>query len=263
MQRYDKMALTPEQYSLGRSVQEKNGTVYSEQKFGSRKSLYIGGMIIGSTMVESNLNIGAITNQEFRLFLAAFNKKLYKRLRNEVHLYNLKIPRSGPVSKKDVSIWNAIPIGSFFYNLDLSAAYWQIAHRIGYIDTNTFRKYLEDDRYKQAKRLCFSFLGRENKMTYFHPDQKTSFEIVCDMTVLRNVYDNVRNELNKIIVTASKNAGEFIEYNTDGIAVFYTKVDVVKKYFQSEGLVFKITKCKKHSNTHYLSGSVLRKYKNQ
>jgi len=214
-------------------------------------------------MVESNLNIGTITNQEFRLFLAGFNKKLYKRLRNEKLLFDLKITRSGPVSRKMTATWQKLPIGSFFYNIDLSAAYWQIAYRIGYIDTITFQKYLEDDRYKQAKRLCFSFLGRENKMTYFHPNQQTPVEIRCDMTVLRTVYDNVRNELNRIIVKAAEHAGEFIEYNTDGITVFHTQVNQIKKYFQSESLMFKITKCKKISDTHYLHGAVLRKFKNK
>lgn len=261
MARYDKMALTSDQYTLGKNVQEKNGNAYSEQYFGSRKSLYRSGLIIGSTMVESKLNIGEITNQEFRSFLAGFNKKLYKRLMNEKLLFELKIVRSGAVARKDFTAWKKLPIGSYFYNIDLSSAYWQIGYRLGYIDQKLFDKYIQDDRYKQAKRLCFSFLGRENKMIYHTPGGSNSYEIKCDMTALTTVYDNVRNELNRIIISASEASGEFIEYNTDGIAVYHTEVAAVKSYFKSQGLIFKITKHKKISDTHYSSGSISRRFK--
>jgi hypothetical protein len=54
---------------------------------------------------------------------------------------------------------------------------------------------------------------------------------------------------------------EYIEYNIDSITVMADKVNAIKDYLKQNDLLFKITECRKVSETQYLSDYNLIKFK--
>jgi len=148
-----------------------------------------------------------------------------------------------------------------FFNIDLSSAYWQMLYSLGYIDEKYFKKYMYDDKYKQAKRLCVSFLARECKATYYNQETKTPFTITCDIEPLYNVYRNVRYQLYNMIQEIIFELPEYIEYNIDGITVYGTSnVELVKRRFKEMGLIFKTTMCFKIDENCYKYGSKIKNF---
>lgn len=237
-----------------------NSTPAKEQFMGARKKLFAHQALVATTCSESNLNIGDLQVRQFYSFLSIFNKHLYARFRNHPELFDLKIVYQGIAREKNTEFWRTLNVGTYFYNLDLSSAYWQIAHKLGYISESLFLRYQDVDSYKQAKRYCISFLARTNRMRYYHSN--VEWTVTCDNTLFRQVYDNIRNELYRCIQCSLEEVGTWLEYNIDGISVMATDVDVARLALKRLGLTFKITECRKTSDTEYLYGSIARKFIN-
>jgi len=258
MNNYANAGVNSQVYELCKNTQIQNRAKYSEQSFGSRRSLFVKGNMIATTAIQQNLDIGKLTNQQFVSFLGRFNRQLYQQFQIYPVIFDQEIKHLGVARDKNIQLWDKLEVGSYFYNIDLSSAYWQVAYRLGYIDPTMFEKYLRNDDFKQAKRYCISFLARRNFMTY-----ENDVKITCDTSFLVRVYDNIRQELYKIIETAVNQAETYLEYNIDGISVMADKVDVVKKCFKDEGLLFKITQCRVMPDNRYLYGHKTRKFKNK
>ena len=77
---------------------------------------------------------------------------VYKKFLKNPDLYDLDIKTEGLSRQKNKEYWDTIPDNTFFYNIDLSSAYWQIAFRLGYLDKRMFDRYMLDDQYKKVKR---------------------------------------------------------------------------------------------------------------
>ena len=143
-----------------------------------------------------------------------------------------------------------MPIGSYFYNIDIRSAYWQIAFRLGYISEKMFKKYVDVDSYKKAKRYCISFLARTNRMQY--TSKGVSDIVICDTTLLRQVYNNIRSELYKVVQDSLANDIPYIEYNIDGVSVMKEDLQKITDFFSNSNIKYKITECKKVSEHEYL-----------
>lgn len=247
MQKYNQLEVSYEDYDRIKSIQEANKTKFNEHIYGSRRSLYVNDTLIASCSITSSLNIGQISNAQFVSFLGLFNKHLYSRIISNQDLLNLKIEFKELSRDKNIALWQSIDNGTFFYNVDLSSAYWQIAHRLGYISTELFKKYQNQDEYKEVKRYCISFLARTNTMKYSNRDS-----ISCDISVLQRVYDNIRNELYTCVRKCLTDTTEWLEYNIDGVSILSKEVGIVKKCLTDMNLEFKINECVKISDTEYL-----------
>jgi hypothetical protein len=209
----------------------------------------------------NKLDLGELKKGQFYSFLGGFNRNLYSRFKHNPDLFSVKINYKGVARSKNYQYWDTLEDGTYFYNIDLSSAYWQIAYRLGYLSDKLFQTYLELDAYKHAKRYCVSFLARKNKMVYTTEEGK--IEIACDTSVFKNVYDNIRNELYKTIQEALIGIENYVEYNIDGVTVMKDDVARVKKAFREEGLKFKVTECRKINDKEYLYGNKIRRFKNK
>ena len=89
------------------------------------------------------------------------------------------------------------------------------------------------------------------------------YEIHCDNSVLQKVYDNIRNELYNCVQKSIFNVSDWLEYNIDGVTVMSDNLDAVCEEFKGMGLAFKITECRKVSETEYTYGSKLRVFTNK
>lgn len=246
MKDYAKFEVNAERYDAIKNIQTRNGTPFNEHRFGSRKNLWVNKSIIASTATYSNLQLGELPQEQFVAFLAGFNRHLYTQFDKNPTLFDLKIQFNGISKQKNTPLWNSMKIPSFFYNIDLDSAYWQIAHRLGYISNTMFERYKDQDEYKQAKRYCISFLARTNSMSYAN-----GYEIQCDISPLQRVYDNIRNELYLCIQKCVQCAENCVEYNIDGLSVLVGDIQPVKNCLYEMKLDFKITECVKISPTHY------------
>jgi hypothetical protein len=253
--RYDIESLTinSEQYSERVVTQVENQNGFKEQVHGSRKKLYVYDRLVASTTPSSYLDLGGIDKRQFSSFLGHFNKKLYSQFSKHPELLDKEVKFYGTARHRNIKTWNAMPVGTYFYNIDLKSAYWQMAYRLGYIDQSMFDNYIDLDDYKTAKRFCISFLARPNKMVY-HTKQGQKYEIHCNTDVLKRVYTNIRNELYRLIQTSLNGNETYIEYNVDGVAVPSKLVPMVKEFFAKEGLRYKTTFCQKINDKQFTYG---------
>ena len=156
--------ISPLQYNELISIHKTNGNVMSEQVFGSKKTLWVNGKISAIIGETNSLDFGGLDPKYFTSFLGQFNKQLFSQFQKSPTLFNLDIkPISSSVRAKNMDAWSNIPIGTFYCSIDFKSAYWQFAHKLGYLNTQMFNRYMPDDNYKVAKRFCISFLGRQNK----------------------------------------------------------------------------------------------------
>ena len=258
MLNYKKLEVDIVEYAKLKQIQLENNTDIREHIIGSRKKLYARNMLIATTTNVGSLDIGDLTKFQFNSFLGGFNKSLYNQFRLYPNLYNKKIDFKGVARSKNIDKWEAMSNGTFFYNIDIRSAYWQIAHRLGYISDNLFNSYLDIDSYKQAKRYCISFLARTNRMEFTFNNDK--YIIICDTTALRQVYNNIRNELYKVVQESLEDINDWIEYNIDGVSVYESDLSKITSHFTKHNIKYKITECKKLSDKEYSYNGYIRHF---
>jgi len=259
MSRRKKMEVSAKDYALIKKNYEKANRKYFEHFTGSRKTLSNEKNEPICTFVSSNsLDLGNLSKQNFFSFLGLFNKNLYRSFLENPNLIEMSIDFKGLSRKKSRKNFDALNEGEFFYNLDLNNAYWQIAHQLGYIDDKFYFKYKDNDDYKTVKRLCISFLSRQNRKMYFMPDGDF-FTITCDTSVLQQVYKNIRNTLYLIFSELSEETNYFA-FNIDSIYIGKNDLQYVKQSLHELHLDFKLTLCQKISSTEYSFGKKIRKF---
>jgi hypothetical protein len=256
---FKKIEYTSDKYSFLKSVQIDNGHFMKEHLIGSRKNLYRDKNLIASTSISSNLSLGGINQKQFISFLGQFNKELYKQFSKNENLYSLNINFYGTARHKNKNGWSSIEDKEQFYNIDLSSAYWQVAHKLGYISTKFYLKYKDYEAMKSAKRYCISFLGRKNKAIYYK-DGMVANTIECDTNILKLVYGNIRKQLYCYIDSVLNGIEDYVEYNIDGVIVKTKDLDMVCTKFNELGLEYKITLCVKISDSSYYHGKTLKIY---
>jgi hypothetical protein len=205
------------------------------------------------------LELGQISDAQFSSFIGAFKKSLYKNILANPELFTKKIIFNGTSRGKNREAFNSVPTESYFWNLDLSSAYWQMGYRLGYVSKKFYEKYIFNDDYKIVKRLCFSFLARSNYKTYTYNNE--NYTIECNTQLDQQVYDNIRYELYNIISGALEIAGDnYVDYNIDAISFTNKARKEVVKYFEEQNLVFKLIPAIKVSPTHYELKDIVRKF---
>lgn len=237
---------------------------FAVEKFGSRKFILVNGNYAYTERSGEGIETG-LPAREFVAFISGFKRSLNSQLKKNPELLDLKVPYNGRVSQKYNMTYDAMVEGDKFYNIDLSSAYWQIAHRLGYISTKLFNRYMPLDTHKHAKRLCISFLGRRR--------EKTTYDIVDGVYAERKevlskrdeqIFMNIRHELYTVISGIVEQLGSSVlEFNTDGISVLPNKREQVENYFTELGLIFKVNVCVKQNNIQYLHNTKLRNFKIQ
>ncbi len=250
--RFIRFEKTPERYDLSIQTQVGNRTPFREHYTGGRKKLIVYEKMISTTAKKQNLNLGKLPNKRFSAFLGRFNKQLYKRFRTIEHLYDIDIKFTGASKGRNDALWNTMPNGRYFYNVDVKKAYWQIGHKLGYTDYSIYLDFIDNDLFKPALRYCFSFLARQNYMVYRKGRKETKIE--CDTSVLKKVYENVRKQLYNEIAQAKDGLENVIEWNIDGVSVLKADLPTVMDRFKEQGLLFKIVECRKIDEWTYSYG---------
>lgn len=258
MPRLKKMEVTSKDYALIKENYIKSGRFINEQIVGSRRNLYDEKNKLVATYVNNNiLDLGKLSKEQFFSFMGMFNKNLYKCLNLNPELLDLQIDFKGMSRKKHRENFDKIEVGGFFYNLDLNSAYWQIVYKLGYIDFEFYEKYQYNSDYKVVKRLCISFLARNNRKNYYVNGKE--FSIICDTSALKQVYSNIRNTLYQIFTECS-NEVDYISYNIDSIYIEKKDLQKVKTIFDSLGLEYKLVLCQKTGVKEYTYGKDRRNF---
>lgn len=247
-----------EDYSIIEKKYREGNKKYYELFSGSRKTLLNENNDVVCSSVSSNsLNIGDLDKASFNVFLAQFNKNLYKNLRAN-NLFDFSVNFSGMSRRKNIKNYQRLNVGDFFYNVDLNSAYWQVAFLLNYIDEKLFLKYKNLSEYKSAKRLCISFLARNHKKTFFSPNGDF-FTINCDNSVLKNVYQNIRNFLYSLFQEISLET-DWIAYNIDSIYVQKKDLIIVKEFLNALNIEYKLVLCQKINEKQFTFGKQIKKF---
>lgn len=154
---------------------------------------------------------------------------------------------------KNHNAYTEIKQGEAFYSVDINHAYFQVLHKLGYIEDALYNMYKDQDEYKKAFHFSCSWLASRAKI------YKYKRGILVDIVdtsetdrELKIIYDNVRHTLQNLlgeIYERLDNAA--IGYLTDEILIRQDALPMVKEYFRSKGYEFKITLCWKTSNVEY------------
>lgn len=258
MPRKRKTEVSSKDYALIKENYLLSGKFLNEQIVGSRKNLYNENNQLVASYVRSNsIDLGKLSKENFFSFLGLFNKNLYKNFSNNKKLIDLDIQFNGLSRKRDKKNFDKIEIGGFFYNLDLNSAYWQVVYKLGYIDYELFEKYKYADEYKVAKRLCISFLARNNYKNYYIDGKE--FTIKCDTSALKQVYVNIRNTLYSIFNDCAKEL-DYIAFNIDSIYFLKKDLATAKKFFDQLGLEYKLVLCQKIGKREFTYGKDKRNF---
>ena len=258
MTKIKSLQVKSEDYKIILNKYEQNNKTYNQLFSGSRKTLLNEkNEIVCSSLSSDSLNIGDINKPYFFSFLAHFNKCLYKNIVKK-NLFDFRVNYSGVSRKKNYASFRKLDVGDFFYIADLNSAYWQIAYKLGYIDSKLYFRYKDDEKYKSAKRLCISFLARNTKKI-FYSNSGEFFTITCENNVLKLVYENIRKYLYCLFSNIAENT-EFIAYNIDAIYVTKKDLSVVKEFLKLENLDYKLVLCQKISNTEFSYGKKTKKF---
>ena len=259
MDNYRKYELGTDAYKVVVANQIINNSDMLEVKVGARTKLYKLGAsskLLCVNKVTNTLNIGSLNGKQFSSFLATFKTNLLKNIL-EKNLLDLKVDFSGLSKQHNKDLWTKTPVGQYFFCIDFKSAYWQIANKLGYIDDKLFASYMDLESYKQAKRLCISFLARPISANY----HKRGYSIKCDTGAFCSVYDNIRSCLYNYVAGMVKVAkNEYFMYNTDAIYIMPEKVDAIKQYLFENNITFKTTLCKKISETQFTEGCKIKNF---
>lgn len=259
MNNFNKLSVSSDRYFELRDIQIKNGSNIQEQIIGSRKKLFSHGILLCTTAASSQLDLKGLSTQKFASFLGMFSRNLYGQFHKNQLLFDQKIEFSGFSRAKNKASYNQVKRGYLMYYVDLSSAYWQIAHRLGYLPESIFKKYMFLDDYKAAKRFCISFLARRNSKQYTS-NSGEKFIVKCEINVLNQVYINIRNELYGIIQKSISHVPNWIEYNIDGVLVPASSLAEIEKFFKDQNLHYKITECQKLNENEFRYGTTIRKF---
>ncbi len=257
--RFEKLECTKDQFEIDKTIQKGNGTSFSEHVKGGRTKLIVYNSVVSSTVSTNKIDLGGMSKLKFTALLGRFNKQLYKRFRTIEDLHSIDIKFDKPSKGKNTALWDTLKPGATFYNIDIRTAYWQIGYKLGYIDHNLYIDLLNDSDAKQGKRYCFSFLQRDNYMIYHTPKGKNI--IICDTSILKKALSNVRKQLYREIDNAKKGCKGVIDWNTDGVSVLPSTVDIITKRLKAAELIYKITFCKKIDDYTYSYGSIIKNFK--
>lgn len=256
--KYAKAECSSDEFERSIGVQIGNGTSFRVEIVGKRSKLMVYERMIKTHVKKSGFDLGGLSNEKFSAFIGRFNKHLYKRFRTIESLWGINISWEGGAGGSIPDNWKKMKKGDFFYSIDLKSAFWQLGYKLGYVDQDFFDQFIQDDLYKVAKRLCYSWLARKRKAIYYTPSGIV--EIKGEIGVIKKVFDNVRYELYNKIKDARSGLETVIEWNIDAISVLGSELDIVKERFDKMGLVYKVTLCRKLNETEYQHGSKIKNY---
>lgn len=247
-------------YQIIQSNYHKFNIPYQEQRIGGRKNMFNkDGKLVASVVYEAGFQIEDISKQEFTSFIARFNKMIYASLRENPDLMYLNIKAKGISRNKDRDGFKSLKIGDLFFNIDLNSAYWQVAYKLGYINQEMYEKYINQDSYKLVKRLCVSFLSRQNYKNY-HMESGEIYRIDCDTTEMKRIYNNIREYL-YIEMGQLYEKHKLLGYNIDSVYVQEDKLSAIKTELTKKDFKFKVILCQKTSEKEYIQDGETRKFR--
>lgn len=154
---------------------------------------------------------------------------------------------------KSMEVFSTLAPKELFYSVDINHAYFQVLHKLGYIEDKLYNLYKDQDEYKKAFHFSCSLLASRAKIYIYRKGilVKTVDTVDTDRE-LNTIYNNVRytlqNMLGELYERLNKSA---IAYLTDEILIRKDALQSVKDYFKEKGYEFKITTCWKVSNVEY------------
>ena len=154
---------------------------------------------------------------------------------------------------KNVSAYTDIKQGEMFYSVDINHAYFQVLHKLGYIEDGIYNLYKNQEEYKKAFHFSCSWLASRAKIyKYAGGTLAGVYDTAETDRELKVIYDNVRHTLQNLLGELYEQLDTAaIAYITDEILIRKDALPMVKEYFKSKGYEFKIAICWKTNEIEY------------
>ena len=154
---------------------------------------------------------------------------------------------------KNVAAYTDIKNGEMFYSVDINHAYFQVLHKLGYIEDGLYNLYKNQEEYKKAFHFSCSWLASRAKIYKYAGGRLVDVYDTSETDrELKVIYDNVRHTLQNLLGELYEQLDTAaIAYITDEILIRKDALPMVKEYFKSKGYEFKIAICWKTNDIEY------------
>jgi hypothetical protein len=206
---------------------------------------------VGSLTKEESLMVIRLVANSINEFILASNfdiqevKQLYKN------------------NYTNTETWSDMPIGSYFFYIDMNRAYWSIAWMLTYINDSLYYSYLNLPGYKTVLSTALACIIAPEKVDYYDPEIG-SWRIEECKNIHNMIYANIRHTCWNIMGELAELLDhECIGYRTDAMMVKKNMVKSVKDYLNDKGFLYTVKKCVKVSDKYYKVHDVHFGYNNE
>jgi hypothetical protein len=190
--------------------------------------------------------------KDFRVFLRMVKRSIFRSWMNDNCRKDL-VDSIQTKKHRNRDNWDKLTTGDTFYLIDMVSCYWQMAYKLGYIDKELFDRFMYNDEYKQAKRLCFTLLKKNVIVGEQFKGDVVINNYICDSSLINDIFFNVRNissvYISELVGLINK---DYLFFNVDGIAVTQNRYQEVSKFFKDNDIKVSVNICSKTVNNNYV-----------
>lgn len=220
-------------------------------------------LLVNERLKAKYLPLGTNSTDDFWGEDISFKEGLsvYAALVKELNTYILQlegeeVPKVKDVKlqrKKNADLWATMPVGSHFFAIDINNCWFQMAHRLGYIEDKKYKKWSKQTEYKRVVQRFLPMASSKTDRWTLKKGVRITLPLPFHKRMHNRMYVNVRNEANGIMEKVLQKLGtDFVYVNTDEIAVIGEKRLIVCQTLTEHGVDYKLTLCKKISELHYI-----------
>jgi hypothetical protein len=165
-----------------------------------------------------------------------------------------KIDKKYNSSFRNTHLFNSMPIGTEFVNVDVKHCYWRLAYLMGYISPYYYDKVLNQPDMKLWRNMALSCIIAPKKVEYYVKGESVH-TITEDTRMYEQVYENIRfYAWNLFGRLCHEKIGKekCLGYFTDGILIYPEDLPKVKTVLARHKLQYRVIKCEKSGVKSYV-----------
>lgn len=196
--------------------------------------------------------------------IAVLNKTVKKSyidyaIKNKCDIY---IPKqNGSVRSTNTHVYNSLPKGELFYEVDICHAYWQVAYKIGMIDEKTYNKYADNAKIKRFRNMSLTAVLAPKTVEYINKGRYCG-RITEDTGIFNKIYTKIRRTCYNVLYDVLSEVNtNWIKYNIDGLAVLPDMLPIVERKLKQFGYKYTISECHKIDDKTYSSDGEIKNFK--
>jgi len=170
------------------------------------------------------------------------------------------LPELYSSTKKNIRVFNDLPMGAVFKGTDMNHCYWRMAYNLGYIKKKLYERLIQEDipdeqkkMYKLLRNKALACLRSKKKIYYFQGVRKIKPVTYEGSGEMEQLYNDIRNRCYKILTEIAQEIGQngFIKYKTDCIYYLPEHQKTVEDIFDMYSMPYTTFDCVKIDAIYY------------